>query len=437
MRKTILALACGITSLTTVTAFAQSGTASAPEQLTMAIAWTGDPAKAVQTLLDTYNASHKSVHWNLVTGVDEQKLLAEEAAGNAPSVAMLNTTNLVATMATKGAILPLASYIKQSKLNMNQFTHASLYSNSLLGQQYALPFFEDTYGLYYNKALFKKAGIKNPPKTLEELLADAKKLTITGQNGQYSQLGFMPSFPKASEAYLFGGRWADASGHVTATSPATLKGVQWMVNVWKQFDPTKVQRFISGSSGAVNNVDPFALGKVGMEISGEWFMPTIIQQSPNLDYGVAPIPYPAGHPEYGNMGSVGGNPLVVLKGAQDPQQSWNLIDWLATSGEVMGTQDKKLFQEIYAVPALKFLVNDTKLAPTPQMSFFWKYSSGEHIIPFPPVPDATSYLTAIASAVQNAEVTSVSVKSALQQVQNQYSPLIASELKSVQASSNQ
>ncbi|HXW82251.1 MAG TPA: extracellular solute-binding protein [Acidimicrobiales bacterium] len=402
---------------------------SAPEQLTMAIAWTGTQAAGVPPLLATYNKENPGVHWNLVENVSEEKLLAEEAAGDAPSIAMLGTTNYVATLATTSAILPLQPYITSSKLNMNQFTPASLYSNTYLGAQYALPFFEDTYGLYYNKTLFQKAGIASPPVTLSQLAADAKKLTITGPNGQYTQLGFEPTMPKQLEGYLFGGHWANAAGQVTATNPVTLRGVQWLVDMEKEFNPSKVQRFLAGSSGAASSLDPFATGSVGMDVSGEWFMPTIIQESPHLDFGAAPIPYPDGDPQFADTGSVGGNPLVIMKGATDLQASWDLIEWLATTGQVMATKNPTLFHDIYSVPALKSLVSDAKLAPTPQMAFFWKYSGEKNIQPFPPIPDATSYLDAITSAVQDAQVTNISVKAALQQVQNQYGPLIAQEIK--------
>src|ERR1700685_18070 len=84
-----------------------AGTKANPEQLTLAIAWTGTQAAGVPPLLKMYNQEHPDVHWNLVENVTEQKLLAEEAAGDAPSAAMLDTTNLVASMATTGAILPL------------------------------------------------------------------------------------------------------------------------------------------------------------------------------------------------------------------------------------------------------------------------------------------------------------------------------------------
>jgi multiple sugar transport system substrate-binding protein len=410
-----------------------SGTSKSPEQLTMAIAWTGTQAAGVPPLLAMYNKENPSVHWNLVENVTEEKLLAEEAAGDAPSVAMLDTTNLVATMATTAAIQPLQPDISSSKLNLDQFTPASLYSNTYLGAQYALPFFEDTYGLYYNKTLFKKAGIAGPPTTLSQLATDAKKLTITGPNGQYTQLGFEPTYPKELEGYLFGGHWASSTGKVTATSPATEKGVQWLVSMEKSLDPSKVQRFLAGSSGAASSLDPFASGTVGMDVSGEWFMPTIIQQSPHLDFAAAPIPYPDGEPQFAGTGSVGGNPLVILKGATDPQASWKLIDWLATAGQVIATKSPAIYHDIYSVPALKSLVNNSALAPTPQMAFFWKYSGQKNIQPFPPVPDATSYLDALTSAVQDAEVTNISVQKALDQVQNQYAPLIAQEIKTARS----
>ena len=40
-----------------------------------------------------------------------------------------------------------------------------------------LPSLTDSFGLYYNKDMFAKAGITSPPKTMTELMDDAKKLT--------------------------------------------------------------------------------------------------------------------------------------------------------------------------------------------------------------------------------------------------------------------
>jgi raffinose/stachyose/melibiose transport system substrate-binding protein len=48
------------------------------------------------------------------------------------------------------------------------------------GDIYAIPNDQGTYGLFYNKALFAKAGVAGPPKTYTELLADCKKFKAKG-----------------------------------------------------------------------------------------------------------------------------------------------------------------------------------------------------------------------------------------------------------------
>jgi ABC-type glycerol-3-phosphate transport system substrate-binding protein len=48
------------------------------------------------------------------------------------------------------------------------------------GAIYGIPNDFGTYALYYNKALFKKAGVAKPPRTYKELLADCKKFKAAG-----------------------------------------------------------------------------------------------------------------------------------------------------------------------------------------------------------------------------------------------------------------
>ncbi|HEY1365821.1 MAG TPA: sugar ABC transporter substrate-binding protein [Gaiellaceae bacterium] len=48
------------------------------------------------------------------------------------------------------------------------------------GDIYAIPNDEGTYALFYNKALFKKAGVARPPKTYDELLTACKKFKAAG-----------------------------------------------------------------------------------------------------------------------------------------------------------------------------------------------------------------------------------------------------------------
>jgi multiple sugar transport system substrate-binding protein len=48
------------------------------------------------------------------------------------------------------------------------------------GKQYAAPLGYDSYGFFYRKDLFEKAGIAGEPKTWDEFLADCKKLKAAG-----------------------------------------------------------------------------------------------------------------------------------------------------------------------------------------------------------------------------------------------------------------
>src|SRR4051794_14517551 len=48
------------------------------------------------------------------------------------------------------------------------------------GDIYGIPNDEGTYALYYNKALFRKAGVAGPPKTYAQLLAACKKFKAAG-----------------------------------------------------------------------------------------------------------------------------------------------------------------------------------------------------------------------------------------------------------------
>ena len=87
-RKHLGALVAATITSTAALASAPLGasTASAtPEQLTLAIAWTGTQVAAVPPLIDRYTREHRSVHWNVIENVTEQKLLAEERGCGRPA----------------------------------------------------------------------------------------------------------------------------------------------------------------------------------------------------------------------------------------------------------------------------------------------------------------------------------------------------------------
>ena len=103
---------------------------------------------------------------------------------------------------------------------MNQFPASTRYYTQYKGKRCALPLLADVYGFYYNKALFKKAGLTGPPKTMQELTAYAKKLTVKNADGSLKVVGYDPDFGFYQNTVgrrtsrSFGGKWFDSERQV-------------------------------------------------------------------------------------------------------------------------------------------------------------------------------------------------------------------------------
>ena len=113
-----------------------------------------------------------------VGGINDDKIIAAIRGGNAPDVAQSFTADNTGAFCSSGGWIDLKPYMRAGHIDVSMFPPAVQTYTQFNGTRCALPMLADTYGLYYNKALFKKAGITSPPKTMSELTADAKKLTV-------------------------------------------------------------------------------------------------------------------------------------------------------------------------------------------------------------------------------------------------------------------
>lgn len=162
------------------------------------------------------------------------------------------------------------------------------------GQAYGVPSVASTRALFYNKTLFKEAGIAAPPKTWDELLDAAKKISALG-NGTYGYgmpLGDEEAQAETSIwAYGAGASW-EKDGKMTIDTPEAKEALTFMK---KMIDEGATQP----NPGATNRtplLDVFIQGKIGM-IEG---LPPIVGQinekNPDLDWEIAPSPTKDGQP---------------------------------------------------------------------------------------------------------------------------------------------
>ncbi|WP_223691674.1 extracellular solute-binding protein [Leifsonia poae] len=157
---------------------------------------------------------------------------------------------------------------------------------SIDGTQYGLPFIASARALFYNKDLFAKAGISEPPKTWDELEADATKLKNSGTVGYGMPLGAEEA--QAETAIWFygaGGGYGDAKT-LTIDSPENVTGATEMQKLIK----AGVTEQNPGSTNRTPLMNVFIQGQVGMQIGLPPIVGQIKKSNPNLNYGIAPIP---------------------------------------------------------------------------------------------------------------------------------------------------
>src|SRR4051812_33900234 len=111
------------------------------------------------------------------------RVLAATSSGQGPDVLNIGNTWSASLQAT-GGLLPFDDSAFTAIGGKDRFVPSALGSTGAAGKvPTAVPLYSLAYGLYYNKKLFKAAGITNPPATWPELVADGKKLTRGGKYG--------------------------------------------------------------------------------------------------------------------------------------------------------------------------------------------------------------------------------------------------------------
>jgi multiple sugar transport system substrate-binding protein len=167
-------------------------------------------------------------------------------------------------------------------------------SAKIKGQAYGVPSVASTRALFYNKTLFQQAGVTSPPKTWDELLEAAKKISALGNgiSGYGMPLGSEEAQAETSIwAYGAGASW-EKDGKMTIDTPEATEALTFM----KKMIDQKVTQANPGATDRTPLLDVFIQGKIGM-IEG---LPPIVGQinekAPNLDWAIAPSPTKDGKP---------------------------------------------------------------------------------------------------------------------------------------------
>lgn len=159
----------------------------APAQKVSLVLWhsySGSRAELFNTLVKEWNKANPSISIKAEYGGSlwsmRDKLLTALAGGAGPNLAEIDSY-WTPIFAKPGQLVNLEPYIGADKdFNKADLARASLQSTQYRGQSYSVPFNLSTIVMYYNKGLFKAAGLDTAkaPADWAELVAFAQKLTV-------------------------------------------------------------------------------------------------------------------------------------------------------------------------------------------------------------------------------------------------------------------
>src|SRR3954470_11100770 len=175
-----------------VGATAATAKKSAPTKLTVWVGWSARELSVFKKVAAESDKPRPNVTVDVFGSKNDDKIVAAIRAGNAPDVASSFNSYDVGIYCGTGGWIDLKPLMRKDHIDASIFPPAPRYYTQYGGKRCALPLLADDYGLYYNKKLFRAAGIKSPPKTMSELTADAKKLTVRDKSGKIKVAGFDP-----------------------------------------------------------------------------------------------------------------------------------------------------------------------------------------------------------------------------------------------------
>ncbi len=222
--------------------------------------------------------------------------------------------------------------------NWSDFQKGPVQATTYQGKVVGVPLITEQEVLYYRKDLLSKAGIANPPATLDDLKADAAK--IAQQNP--GTAGFVARTDKSAAVtqfssflYSFGGGFDDGNGNATIATPEAKQAYAFYGGLLHDYGPKNVSTDMSWPQ----SMAIFTQGKAAFytEANSLYKNATDPAKSKVSDtVGFAPFPAgPAGRRPY----NVASWALGINSASKHQDAAWKFIQW-ATSKDQVLTNEK-------------------------------------------------------------------------------------------------
>ncbi|NEW04579.1 ABC transporter substrate-binding protein [Paenibacillus sp. SYP-B3998] len=294
----------------------------------------GELGKAVDKLVADFNASHKDVQVEAVfQGTYDESINKMKASMDTKSGPSLIQVYEIGSrfMIDSKAITPVQSFVDADKFDLSQLEDNILNYYKFDNKLYSMPFNTSNPILYYNKDLFKAAGLdpEKPPTTYEDVAKAAQTLSKDGKSGaSFAIYGwFMEQFfANQGVEYLNNGNGRTAGATESqVNNEAGVKTLTW----WKQMVDNKSAANLGRKTDDTKKA--FLAGQVAMTLDSTASLRGIVAGADGkFQVGTASLPKPADAKDGGVV--VGGASLYILNNKSEAEQkgAWEFIKFLTT-----------------------------------------------------------------------------------------------------------
>ncbi len=274
--------ACSSTSSDSATAPAAGGSTT----LNWAM-WSGSEAETAswQKVADMVTEKYPDITLNLQPAAwpDYWTKLPTTLAGNdAPCLVGIQ---MARTAQFADSLTPLDDLLSSAGVDPADFDPGIMKALQGGGKQLALPYDLGPYVMFYNRDMFKAAGLSDPANgwSTDDFLTDAKALTTGGKFGYAASSSI--DYYQAWLPGLSGMQLVDDKGVLHADDPAAASALDWYAGLVTK---EKVAEPIVAGTGDADQ-QAFLAGNAAMLVSGPWAMINIKDQA-QFDVGIVTVP---------------------------------------------------------------------------------------------------------------------------------------------------
>lgn len=304
-----------------------------------------------------FEANHPNIHIRIepVAGMDNNmKLTMQSVAGTLPDVVFLVDSN-VPTFNRYHIVKNLWPFI----YNDQAFNVKDIYPQMLEtgkdrnGSLYMLPRELGVVVMFYNRTLFRRAGLPDPsPKwTYDEFVEMAQKLTVRDSSGRTTQYGFRANYNwpglYASLIYSEGGKLLSPDRMTSLLGSAkSAHALHLLTDMVTDLQIAAPQDATLTSQA----IHPFSAGIVAMTPSVFPAVPKMRATMKQFDWDVQRMP----RGSHKLVVTIGASGYGISETTLHPQESWQFLRFiLSTEGQ------KILASQGSGIPALKSLAKDS------------------------------------------------------------------------------